>query len=449
MKHLLSTIAKTFSRHSANVRGREFNDNLERLESRIAPAVVLSIVDLDGDGAADDIRIVGDSHKNIVTIDDNGADTLTISIDADGNGDTTGKHDLAPTPFTFSSGSVAVEVKLGGGNDVLNYTVKGNLSASTRLLTADLGAGNNTFTFSTGTFDVFNTSRVGLDITGSTKTDTVTIDFDEVRKSVVTVSLNLGKGNDTAGVDFDRIDDGSSVDVVADLGSGTNTITLDLQEVGFGDRGTVNADVTGGSGKDTVTLNLHDDIGDGTKASSVSFKADLGGGNDVFTGNLDYAGYVFRVDDHSVASIVVKGGTGNDSLSVKGAGATGTIRLDPDSHLSIDLQGGAGNDTVSVDLGKTDAVELIGELRVRIDGGLGKDVLAALVAHNANSTGHYDLAVLGGQGDDQATFLVNSNVGTPTFGPTGKALFDGGLGQDILTNGSKPLSTVTGFEQII
>lgn len=447
MKNLLSTLTKLFAPHSKPAGA--VHDTPERLESRIAPAVVVSVIDLDGDGAVDDLRITGDSGKNLVHIEDNGTDTLTISIDADGNGDTTGKRDLAPTPFTFTGNSVALDVKLAGGNDALDYVVKGNLNAATRLLTADLGPGNNTATFSTGTFDVFNTSRIGLDFTGSTKADTLTVDFDEVRKSVVTVTAALGKGNDTATVDFDRIDDGSAVDLGVDLGAGINALTVDLQEVGFGDRGSVIADVTGGSGKDTVTLNLHDDVGDGTKASLVSFKADLGAGNDVFTGNLDYAGNVFRVDDHSVVAIAVKGGTGNDTLGVKGVGATGTIRLDPDARLAIDLQGGAGNDLLTADLGKTDALELMGELRVRIDGGLGKDVLAAMVAHNTNSTGSYDLAVLGGQGDDQATFQLTSSGGTPTYGATGKVQLDGGLGTDGLTDGAKPVSAISGFEQVV
>jgi hypothetical protein len=440
---------KTFSR--TRMSAREFHHTPERLESRIAPAVIVSVLDLDGDGAADDIRIVGDVGKNIVTVQDNGANQLTISIDADGNGNTTGPKDLAPTNYLFSGDSVALDVKLGAGNDTLNYTTTGNLSASTRMLNADLGPGSNTFSFSTGAFNVLNSSRIGIDVTGGTAVDAVTVDFNEVRKSALTVSLALGRGNDTATVNSDKIDDGSSGDVGVDLGIGVNTLTVDLQEVGFGDRATVNVDVTGGVHKDTVTLNLHDDVGNGVTASALNFKADLGAGNDVFAANVDYQGNVFRVDDHSVASIAVKGGAGNDSLSVTGVGvgAAGTIKLDADSTFAIDLQGGAGNDIINVDLGKTDALELIGALRLRLAGGLGNDVLTAMVANNAVATGNYDLAVLGDQGNDQATFQVTNNGGTPTFGPTGKALLDGGLGTDILTNNSKPLSKATGFEQVI
>lgn len=448
MKQSVSNISKTSTTRDA-MSARNITNTMERLEGRIAPAVVLSVVDIDFDGTADDVRIVGDGGNSIVEIQDNGSNMLTISIDADGDGDTSGKGDMAPTNFPFSDGSVALDVKLGGGNDELNYTATGNLSAATRLLTADLGSGSNTFAFKTGAFDVLNASRISLDVTCRTAVDAVTVDLDEVRKSSVTVGLAVGAGNDTATVDFGRIDDGSSVDVGGDLGPGVNALTMDFQQVGFGDGGTVDLDVTGGVGKDTVTLNLHDDVGNGTKASLLSFNADLGAGDDSFAANLDYANNVFRVDDHSLASIAVKAGAGNDSLSVKGVGAAGTIRVDSDARLAVDLQGGAGNDAINLDLGKSDALELIGAVRVRLAGGIGDDVLTAMLANNVNTTGSFDVAVLGGGGDDQATFQVNSNGGTPTFGPIGKAILDGGLGEDVLTNGSKPVSTAAGFEQVI
>jgi hypothetical protein len=434
-----STTARKFSRRPA----------LEGLEDRSLPAVLLQVLDLDADGAADDVRIRGDAGRNVVQIQDNGANALTISIDANGDGDTTDPGDLAPTAFNFNGDSVALDVSLRGGNDVLNYTATGNYSASTRLLTADLGTGKNAFSFSTGASDVLNASRISLAVVGGTSRDAVSVDFDEVRKSDVTVGLSLGAGNDAASADFERIDDGASVDVDVDLGGGTNALTLDFQEVGFGDQGTVDVDVTGGARKDTVTLNLHDDVGNGVSASLLSFEADLGAGNDTFRGNLDLGSNVFRVDDHSVASIGVKGGAGNDSLSVEAVGVNGTIKIDADAQLAIDLQGGAGNDSLGMDLILTDSLELIGEVRLRLDGGAGNDIILALLSNNPNTTGNHDVVILGGQGNDKVTFQVFNNGGAPTFGPTGKAVLDGGLGVDVLSNNSKPQSKATGFELVI
>src|SRR5213076_1286434 len=105
-----------------------------------------------------------------------------------------------------------------------------------------------------------------------------------------------------------------------------------------------------------------------------------------------------------------KGGAGNDTLKVMGVGATGTIRLDPDSRLQIDLQGGLGNDTITTDLGKADALGLMGAIRLRLSGGLGSDILTAMLASDTTTTGSFDVAVFGDQGDDQMTFQLTSNA---------------------------------------
>lgn len=59
-------------------RNRSFRTQLglECLQARVMPAVV--VTQLDGDGAADDIRIVGDSANNVVTISDDAAGNLTV-----------------------------------------------------------------------------------------------------------------------------------------------------------------------------------------------------------------------------------------------------------------------------------------------------------------------------------------------------------------------------------
>ncbi|MFO0825580.1 MAG: hypothetical protein U0792_21070 [Gemmataceae bacterium] len=104
--------------------------------------------------------------------------------------------------------------------------------------------------------------------------------------------------------------------------------------------------------------------------------------------------------------------------------------------LNLNLKGDTGDDTVKVDFGKADAVELIGTVRAWIDGGAGNDKLTALLANNANSTGQYDISVTGKGGDDQVTFGLTNNGGTPTYGALGKAYLNGGIGIDVLTNGN-------------
>jgi hypothetical protein len=423
--------------------------SVNELGTKVVPAAVLTTLDLDGDGATDDIRIIGDSKNTRVTIQDNGANTVTVTIDANGDGDVTDGGDSSGVVHNFQGDSIAFDINLGAGNDTVEYTTTGNYSASTRTLWVNLGAGNDKFQFNAGASDTLNASKLAFDVTGGGGNDTVGVQFDEVRKSLVAVTTDLGSGADGYTSAFDRIDDGSAVTLRTELGAGPNTYTADFQEIGFGDRAAVDMSVVGGAQVDTVQVNMHDDIGDGTKASRFSATVDLLGGNDVFQAQFDRAGNVFRADDHSQASFAVRGGAGNDTLTAAQAGAAGTIRIDPGALVSIDLDGGLGNDTLVTDFGAADTLELIGAVRVRMDGGLGNDALTCLLANEVDTTGEYDVAIRGGAGSDTATFSLVNNGGTPVLGPTGKAVLDGGLGTDTLTNTAKALSVGIGFEVVI
>jgi hypothetical protein len=423
--------------------------DLFSFDPRIVPAVLVTRPDLDGDGAADDTRIVGDAQNSRITITDNGANTLTISIDANGDGDVTDAGDGIGVAYNFNGDSVALDINLGAGNDQVEYVTTGNFSASTRTLWVNLGAGNDKFQFGTGANDMLNASRLAFDITGGLGNDTVHIQFDEVRKGLVAVTTDLGAGADVYTSAFDRIDDGAAVTLRTELGAGPNTYTADFQEVGFGDRAAVDASVVGGAQVDTVAFNMHDDVGNGVIPSRFNAVVDLLGGNDSFQARFDRDGNTFRVDDNATCSFTVRGGIGNDTLSAAQAGAVGTIRLDPSALFSIDLDGGLGNDTLVTDFWANDALEIFGGIRVRMDGGLGNDLITCLLANEADSTGEYDIAIRGGAGNDSLSFNVINNGGTPTFGPAGKVILEGGLGLDTLTNANKPVSSAVGFELVI
>lgn len=422
---------------------------LEAFNDRIVPAVVLTQLDLDGDGATDDIRIVGDGQNSKITITDNGANQVQIQIDANGDGDYAdyARGDLS-SMFSFTGDSLMLEAQLKGGHDSLDYIAAGNFSASTRTAVVDLGSGNDTFNWNLGTNDVLNTSRISLDVTAGTGHDTIGVNFDEIRKSQVSIKVDAGSGNDKYDVDFERIDDGASVDIHTELGAGLNVHNADLQEVGFGDKGAVDMVIVGGNQTDTIELRMHDDIGNGVLASRFSAVVDLLGGHDSFKALFDATGNVFRVDDHSQASFVVRGGAGNDTI-LAGQNGTGTIRIDPDGLWSIDLDGGAGNDIVVTDFGSTNAWELIGTIRVRMDGGLGNDTMTCLLANESDTTGVYDVAVRGGAGNDAMTFNCINGNGTPTYGPAAGVILDGGLGTDSLTNSNQAISKTTMFELMI
>lgn len=422
---------------------------LECLQARVVPAVVVTQVDLDGDGAADDLRIVGDGAKNLVTVADNGSTALTLSIDANGDGDLTDAADVNGAVFNYSGNSVGIEVGLAGGNDAFTYSLQNSVAGGSRTLQVGLGTGNNAFTLDAANKNFTAGSLLDVDVAAGAGADAATVAVGQVRASLAAVRFDLGAGNDSAAVALGRIDDGGAADVAIDLGDGTNSAAVDLHEVGFGDRANASVAVTGGTGVDAVAVNLHDDVGDGVKASAVLVDVSLGAGNDTFAANLDYDQSVFRVDDHSLASINVRGGAGNDTLTAQGVGAAGTIRIDPDGLLDINLKGGTGDDTVAVNLGLPGSLEILGTVRAVIDGGAGKDKLSASFANNSNTTGRYDVAVFGGADNDQVAFGLVNNGGTPTFGPLGKVILKGGTGADTLTNGNPAVSLATYFETLL
>jgi hypothetical protein len=422
---------------------------LECLQARVVPAVVIAKFDGDGDGAKDDIRILGDAARNVVVVNDDGTGSLTLSVDANGDGDFTDANDVNGAVHAYTGNSVGVEAGLGAGNDLFVYNLQNTVTAGSRSLAVGLGPGINRFALNAAGKNFTAGALLDVDVTGGTTRDVATVAVGQVSASLASVRFDLGAGNDAATVAFGNIDQAASVDVAADLGEGFNAATVDLLGVGKFDRANATVSVATGAGADNVALNLHDDIGNGMLASALLVNVDLGGGNDVFVAGLDYEGSNFRVDNNSVAAIGARGGAGNDQLVVRGVGTNNAVRIDQGGLLDINLRGGAGNDGVRVNLGKPDALFLEGTLRAVIDGGAGNDNVLALFANTGTSTGKYDATVLGGTGNDTATFALTNNGGTPTYGPLGKVVLNGGSGADTHTNGNPAVSLAVYFETLL
>jgi Ca2+-binding RTX toxin-like protein len=118
-----------------------------------------------------------------------------------------------------------------------------------------------------------------------------------------------------------------------------------------------------------------------------------------------------------------------------------------DGLFSAALDGGAGNDTVTVEF--ENSWHILGTMRLRIDGGLGNDALTCRLSNSSATTGAYDVAVRGGAGKDTVAFKLDKGIGSPTFGPAGKVLLDGGTGLDALTNETPTVSYATAFELVL
>jgi hypothetical protein len=74
------------------------------------------------------------------------------------------------------------------------------------------------------------------------------------------------------------------------------------------------------------------------------------------------------------------------------------------------------------------------EARVRVEGGSGPDTINVNLANAPTATFVWDVAIFGGSDMNNITFNGNNQMGgTPSFGPSGAVLIDGGLGESVAT----------------
>jgi len=118
--------------------------SIERLESRIAPAVVFQVGDFDGDGIAHDLRITGGAGKERIYIEDTST-TTRLFIDANSDGDFDDATDTDNQLYNFPVQQF--EINLGGGIDSVTVNQLGNYTTPKSFL-VNLGSGNNEFHFS-------------------------------------------------------------------------------------------------------------------------------------------------------------------------------------------------------------------------------------------------------------------------------------------------------------
>ena len=317
-------------------------------------------------------------------------------------------------------------------------------------------------------------SDVNLNVVGHNGNDFVNISFDDIAESRVNVNVHgIGGGTtpDAPGTVRDSIIFGhagelagirnSSVDVNVGLGKGdinflfTDHVDLGhLPEVpgaaGFGPS-TMNVTIRDSARHkdvDNVTLLMNGEVNTG---STLNFNTDLGGGNNSF--NAVFDANTFRINDDGGAFIAgahlggaahfnVQAGSGNDAISFKSIHQSHTIELS--GLLDINILGGSGKDTIRTDFGGAgftddDPFELLATnraFRMRIDGGPGDDLIKVNLANAPTASFDYDVAIVGGSGNNDITFIGTNPVGgTPTFGPSGSVFIDGGFGNvDVFNN---------------
>jgi hypothetical protein len=413
--------------------------SIESLEQRICPSVTVAHLDLDSDGSADDLKIVGGNESSKINITDVGMaqGKILLDLDINGDGDFADAGDLQGSLLEVLDDTCVIKLQLGGGNDQVVYALSQHLSASQRQLAVDLGNGNDEFIFQGIGKTVGNESALRISLQAGAGNDLLHLQLPHVIESEVVIDGIMGAGNDKVGMDTTFspgivIDYYAVLDINIDLGKGTNSLFADLGcHVGIFSQGAARLDILGGSGIDTISMLTGFAVGNGSLSSALSINADLGGGNDsfsCFTARLD-------VNLNSSLLISASGGAGNDGMAV---GFLSTALPSRQTELKglaqFELLGGAGNDEL-YSLFNDDYSKLLlnGQLLVVLNGGDGADILTASLKLTTNvSTGNYSLVALGGAGKDSFVVDVHAAGFTLTFGTAGKLLIDGGLQADKL-----------------
>jgi hypothetical protein len=175
-----------------SARTRRFVPRLEALNDRWLPSV--TIVTTGSIGAT--LQITGDDTANNIVITDDGTGA-GITVNADGQPTWT-----TPVGMTIA----AVVISTLGGDDTVTYNLTGPLT-STRLVSADLGKGNDSFTFNMNNVSVSGSAtNLGIIANGGDGNDTLTLNAHGVSvapDATMSVQLYGQAGKDTINFNYD------------------------------------------------------------------------------------------------------------------------------------------------------------------------------------------------------------------------------------------------------
>jgi hypothetical protein len=445
-----------------NTSGNRFRPGLDALDARCLPSVsILPLTDPITGAATLLVRTNG--QNDTVTIADNSTNHTTTVV-ADGK------------TQTFDHQFAHFDLELASRKDSLTFNAVGAYSQRLADLKVSLGKGENHFTFNPDLTAITNHSDVNLNVMGHNGTDFVNLSFGDINESRLNVNArNLGGSKtplssmavtDTITFGTQRAAGrNASIDVNIGLGQGNNNLLFnygidlghDAPPAGTpaapGDFGpsTFNVNITD-SGRhqdvDNVTLFANGEINTG---STLNFNTQLGAGNNSFKTIVD--ANLFQVDDdggvfspgptpgtfapHSGGAVHfnVLAGTGKDTIDFHSINQASTIELS--GLFDINILGGSGKDNINVNFGgpggftDDDPFEIAATnraFRLRIDGGTGDDTIKVNLSNAAKATFGVDVAIQGGSGKNNITFVGVNPGGSPTFGPAGSAFIDGAGG---------------------
>jgi TolB-like protein len=438
-----------------------FRPRLEILERRDQPSV--SVTPFTDPSGAAALRIVTNGADDTVSITDNST-AHTTTVVADG------------MMKTFNQQFARFDLELMSREDTVTFGLTGAYNGRHADILVNLGRGENHFTFNPGLTGLTNHSDLNLNILGHGGSDFLNLSFGDILESRLNLNArNLGGSMTPMGstgvrdtITFGTLRAGgrnASIDVNVSFGQGNNNLLfnygIDLGHLAppagtpaaagdFGP-GMFNVNITDSHRRqdhDNVTLFANGEINTG---STLNFNTQLGAGNNSFTGVFDANN--FQVDDdggvfspgptpgtfvpHSGGAVHMNilAGSGKDAIDLHSINQNHTTELS--GLFDINILGGSRADTIKVDFGGTgftddDPFELFATnraFRLRIDGGTGDDSIKVNLANAATATFAWDVAIQGGEGHNDITFVgTNPTGGNPSFGPAGSVLIDAGPG---------------------
>ncbi|MEX2173335.1 MAG: hypothetical protein WD872_03175 [Pirellulaceae bacterium] len=286
------------------------------------------------------------SHSHSSSGDDNrqrnqnGSQSNSSSSDDNRNGNRNGSHSNSnssddgqggnPGQSDFFTGIDRVVVQTMKGNDSVSYTLTGELINS-RSLDINLGDGNDdaVFDFMAGVAS----PELRVNVLGQAGKDAVAADFGAVTGTNVSLSANLGKGNDSLDLVLSEgLFDDAALRVNARGGDGNDFLNVSADaQVHIDSLALLDLNLLGDAGADRITVDYL-----GALDGDLLLRAAGGKGNDAVAVHLD-----LDPGSAGLVSARVLGDAGNDNLKLKIWNA--------EDLASIDalLDGGAGRDTFS------------------------------------------------------------------------------------------------------
>ena len=199
--------------------------------------------------------------------------------------------------------------------------------------------------------------------------------------------------------------------------AGGITVTVGTGNVYTAQAGVGEIALLGKGGNDTVVYNLNGDL-----VAPRVVLADLGGGNDKFTGNLQGA-----INSSTGLDLEVYGSAGNDTMTTNQIGSTLV------GNAVVYFQGDAGNDKLTYNgIGQIAAGA---SFSPEFSGGAGNDTIQSNFAGVIDGYYMYNLTADGGAGNDK--IMTNVTVGAGSTGSVGSssstpAAIDAGAGNDTI-----------------